>query len=428
MCRSILLFVCPIFFAASALAGITVSAPSNGSTVQSPVHFSAKAGSTSCSKGVASMGIYTTPGQLAYVVNGTSLSTDLTLSPGSYNTVIEQWDYCGGASTTPVAITVQNKSGVYITSPSNGSSVGSPVHFAATATTTCSKGVAAMGIYTAPYQKAYVVNGASLSTDLTLAPGTYNAIVEEWDACGGAATAPVTVVVGGNKFSSLQASKGWTGYGEYPPIYDICTNCGSGVTWKMTQGITSPSLSKKAAKFDIGGTTAYSDVLWNNHLIGDGSSQGMLDSDHKIVPTLHNFTYDAYFYGSNLSLAENIEFDIGQFFDNDGFMFGTECKIVSDQVWAIWDNVNGKWVNTKAPCNPVSNSWNHVTIVFQRTSDNQLEYKSITLNGVTTTINAKYPPFSAPGWYGLVVNFQLDGNYKQSPYSVYVDNLSISYY
>ena len=88
------------------------------------------------------MGIYTAPGQLAYVVNGTSLSADLTLSPGSYNTVIEQWDYCGGASTTPVAITVQNKSGVYITSPSNGSSVGSPVHFAATATTTCSKGVA----------------------------------------------------------------------------------------------------------------------------------------------------------------------------------------------------------------------------------------------------------------------------------------------
>src|SRR5580704_15344453 len=89
----------------AALASVNVSAPSNGSTVQSPVHYSATAGSTSCSKGVASMGVYTEPGVLAYVTNGTSLSTDITLSPGTYNTSVEQWDYCCGASTTPVTIT-----------------------------------------------------------------------------------------------------------------------------------------------------------------------------------------------------------------------------------------------------------------------------------------------------------------------------------
>ena len=65
-------------------ASVTVSAPSNGAAVQSPVHYSASAGSTSCSKGVASMGIYTAPGVLAYVVNGTSLNTDITLSAGTY--------------------------------------------------------------------------------------------------------------------------------------------------------------------------------------------------------------------------------------------------------------------------------------------------------------------------------------------------------
>ena len=65
----------------AAFAGINVTAPGKGTTVQSPVHYAATAGSTSCSKGVASMGIYTSPGVLAYVTNGTSLSTDLTLSP-----------------------------------------------------------------------------------------------------------------------------------------------------------------------------------------------------------------------------------------------------------------------------------------------------------------------------------------------------------
>jgi hypothetical protein len=424
-----LLIVCllPLFVPAS-FAGVNVAAPGNNTTVQSPVHFSASAGSTSCSKGVASMGIYTSPGVLAYVTNGTSLSTDLTLISGTYNTVLQQWDFCGGAATTPITITVSNTTGVHVSAPANNSTVTSPVHFAATATTTCSKGVASMGIYTAPGQKAYVGAGSSLSTDLTLPAGTYDTVVEEWDNCGGASVTPVNILVGGNTFSGLQASGGWTGYGELAPNYAICTICGSGITWSMKQGITSPSLSNKAAQFSIGGATPYSDALWNNHLIGDGSSQGLPDTDHTLVPTIHNFTYDVYFYGTSLETAQSIEFDVAQFFDGLGFMFGTECRIVQGQQWAVWDNVNAKWYPTGIPCKPVDNAWNHLTIQFQRTSDNQLLYQSFTLNGTTSTVNLKYPPFSAPGWWGIVVNFQLDGNYKQAPYSVYLDNLNLTYY
>jgi hypothetical protein len=80
------------------------------------------------------MGIYTAPGVLAYVSNGSTLNTNLNLSPGTYDTVVEDWDYCGGAGTTPIKITVTNEgsSGVYVTSPSNNSNVGSPVNFKAT--------------------------------------------------------------------------------------------------------------------------------------------------------------------------------------------------------------------------------------------------------------------------------------------------------
>jgi hypothetical protein len=290
-----------------------------------------------------------------------------------------------------------------------------------------------MGIYTAPYQKAYTVSGASLSTDLTLSPGTYHTTVEEWDKCGGAATKAITISVSGGSagktMSNLQASKGWTGYGELPPKYDICSKNCPGVSWSMTQNISSPSMDSKATKFFIGGTTPYADVLWNNHLIGDGSSQGLLDSNHTLVPTLHNFTYDAYFYGNNLSAAENIEFDVAQFVDDKGFMFGTQCQLAANgSVWGIWDPANGHWVATSAPCKPSSNTWNHVVIKVQRTSSDKLLYQSITLNGTTTTLNKTYSPFSAPGWWGVVLNFQLDGDYKQSDYSVYVDKLNFTYY
>jgi phospholipase C len=94
-----------LMLAAPALATVTVSSPTNGATATSPVHYVASATTTTCARGVASMGIYIN-NKLTYVVNGTSLNTTLTFSPGSYGTVVEEWDYCGGATYTPINITV----------------------------------------------------------------------------------------------------------------------------------------------------------------------------------------------------------------------------------------------------------------------------------------------------------------------------------
>src|SRR5437016_6803757 len=144
-------------WAGSAWAGVLVTAPANHSTVGASVQFVATA-TTSCSKGVSAMGIYAAPGVRVYLVNGASLNTSLNLSPGTYNTVVQEWDNCGGSSSTPIKITVSGTStaGVHVTSPVNNSAVGSPVNYVATATSSCAKGVAAMGIYTAPGVLAYV--------------------------------------------------------------------------------------------------------------------------------------------------------------------------------------------------------------------------------------------------------------------------------
>ena len=157
-----------------------------------------------------------------------------------------------------------------------------------------------MGIYTAPGVLAYKVNGNKLNTLLTLSAGTYNSVVQEWDNCGGSSTAPVVIHVGGGgptgksgQFSNLPQMSGWTGYALLPPLYNICDSCRPGgpqTTWSMTQGISSPSLSGKAARMDIGGQTVYSDGLWNNHLVGDFSSRGLPDNDRSIIPAVHNFT------------------------------------------------------------------------------------------------------------------------------------------
>ncbi|MFY9911814.1 MAG: Ig domain-containing protein [Candidatus Sulfotelmatobacter sp.] len=232
-----------------------------------------------------------------------------------------------------------------------------------------------------------------------------------------------------NSFSNLQRSAGWASYGQGPPDFIDCSPspC-DGITFSMQQGISSPSTSGLSTQYNLGGTADYTDALFNNHLIGAFSSQGMPDNNHTLVPTYHDFTYDVYFYGTNLELSQAVEFDINQFFNGQGFIWGHECRIAGGHEWDIWDNVNVHWIPTGIACNPVDNSWNHVTIRVQRTPENRLLYESITLNGVTNQVNQHYDPDSAPSdWYGITINYQMDGNYQQSPYSVYLDDLTFWY-
>ncbi|MGA3090122.1 MAG: beta-propeller fold lactonase family protein [Terriglobales bacterium] len=52
------------------------------------------------------MRIYTAPGVGAYTTDSDSLNVDLSLAAGTYNTVVQAWDNCGGVGKTPVTITV----------------------------------------------------------------------------------------------------------------------------------------------------------------------------------------------------------------------------------------------------------------------------------------------------------------------------------
>jgi phosphatidylinositol-3-phosphatase len=100
---------CILLSSISVFAAVTVSSPTNNSTVSSPVHYVANA-STTCSAGVSSIGIYTAPGVLAYKGSASSLNTYVTLSLGTYSTVVQEWDKCGGSSKVTVTITVKTSS------------------------------------------------------------------------------------------------------------------------------------------------------------------------------------------------------------------------------------------------------------------------------------------------------------------------------
>jgi hypothetical protein len=424
----IAVFLMSAMSATSALATVTVSSPSNGATVGSPVAYVATATTSTCSTGVASMGIYV-DGSLVYVVNGASMNTKWTLAPGNYNTVVEEWDHCGGATYTTLEITVAGQTGVWVTSPASNSNVESPVNYVATATTTtCSKGVASTGIYV-DGTLTYVAPGASLNADLSMTKGSHNTVVEEWDNCGGASysTVSVTVTKSAAKLSNLQANQGWDSWGQLPPAYVDCSPC-SGLGWSMDYGISSPSKSGNATQFNTWGSTPYGVVLWYNPVIGQFSTQGLPDTGHTLLPSLHNFVYDTDFYVTNPSVTQVLEFDVSMYMNSTGMFWGTQCNHLGGGEWDVLNNVTQKWAKTTVACNLVK-GWNHLTLQVQRGSGNSLLYQSITLNGSTATINATSSPFTVPSsWYGITVNYQMDGNSTQSSNTTYLDNLSLTYW
>jgi hypothetical protein len=231
----------------------------------------------------------------------------------------------------------------------------------------------------------------------------------------------------GTTISNVQTASGnWQSFGQIAPNYTDCPAPCSESTWKQVFGVSNPSKSGNATEFELSPKKPGADVLFTAGVVGTTSPQ-IPDADHKLLPTLHHFTYDADFYVSDAPTTAALEFDISLWMEGiAGVTFGTQCSHY-DGDWDVWDNGNGQWMPTGVPCQFV-NGWNHVTIELQRQTNNDTLYQSITLNGKTYSINKEYPPTTAPsGWWGLAANYQMDSDAQGTPITTYVDNLSITY-
>ena len=86
----------------------------------------------------------------------------------------------------------------------------------------------------------------------------------------------------GKSFTHVEQASGWGQYGQGPPNFVDCSPspC-DGISFLLQQGISNPSWNGAAAEFSLGGTAAYSDALFNKHLIDRKSTR--LNSSHEFV-------------------------------------------------------------------------------------------------------------------------------------------------
>jgi hypothetical protein len=170
---------------------VLVNLPPNGQVTTLPLHYVATATSPTCAKGVASVGVYTAPGKLQTYQNGSHLDVTFSLPAGKYDTIVQEWDNCGGAEKTPISVRIL-PGGITVASPKSNSTVTSPVLIKAIETSpTCTNGFSGVLVYSAPG----VVAASSFDTSINLSPGKYSLVFQAFDNCNNIFQRTVNITV-----------------------------------------------------------------------------------------------------------------------------------------------------------------------------------------------------------------------------------------
>jgi hypothetical protein len=365
-------------------------------------------------------------GKLVYQGAGSTVDSFLNFGSGTHSVVVKAWDRGGASYMAPALYVTGSGAGVFLQSPAANATVNGSVVVQATAVS--SRTITAMQIY----DNGNLVNqtsGAGLNTTLPVGAGSHHLVVKAWDTAGTQFMSPV-VVNSGSSTPPPQPPAGDNGGSSQVsvpanalPFKDIdqmggwqwCGACsgiggqGPEVPFSLTQNIQSPSLDGRSAIFWLGGTTPWSSALWWKQL---GAQDG----------TTH-FVYDLQFFIQNPAASQALEFDVNQSVNNLKYIFGTECDVADGHHWRVWDTLSARWMATGASCELKANAWNHLTWEFERVGG-QTHFVAVTLNGYRQVIDKYY---SAKQWSGRELNvaFQMDGNYRQDDYSVWVDKVAL---
>ena len=305
-----------------------------------------------------------------------------------------------------------------VSSPLTGATTTSPLTVVASATP--QNPIFFMRVYIDQLAVYYTWNN-SINTQIFVPPGQHTITVMAEDNQGFISATPLNVTVttqGQTTISGIQAMPGWQSCSALFPqgsgrAGQICAaGLGTAVS-SMTQNQSSPAMDGNSTKFSMGGPTPYSNMLYFNAVAGGNN--------------VSHFTYDLYFYIDNGTAPQALEFDINQTYGGQRWVWGSECNFNGSGKWDIWNDVTG-WQPTVYPCTDFpSNTWIHLIWNVERVG-NQVHYISLQVGDTTYPVDTYYP--NQPDWTleEIDVAFQMDGNYAQTPYNVWLDQVNLTAY
>jgi hypothetical protein len=254
----------------------------------------------------------------------------------------------------------------------------------------------------------------SINQFIWMANGPHTIEVVAEDTAGYIATASMQVNVTGQDpgVNNLQNQTNWLSCSAVIASGETCAaGLGTAVS-TLTYGQSSPSLDGSAARFSLAGPTPYSNELYWTP-VGGGNN-------------VSHFTLDLWFYVDHGDAPQALEFDVNQAFGGTRWTWGSECDFNQTGKWNIWDDLHGVWVPTSVPCNHFpSNTWIHLVWTLERVG-NQVHYISLNVADRNYVIDTYYT--AQPKWYQeeIDVAFQVDGNFAQQPYNVWLDQVTLN--
>jgi hypothetical protein len=306
-----------------------------------------------------------------------------------------------------------------VASPLTNTTITSPVTVVANATP--KNPILFMRVYVDQLSVYYTWEN-SINTQIFVAPGQHTIEVMAEDNQGYISATPLSVNISSQQsqttISSIQAMSGWQTCSALFPAGSgragqVCAaGLGTAVS-TMTQNQSSPSMDGNSTQFSMGGPSPYSNELYFNAIAGGNN--------------VSNFTYDLYFYIDNGNAPQALEFDVNQTFGGQRWVWGSECNFNGTGKWDIWNDLTG-WQPTAYPCTYFpSNQWIHLVWQLERVG-NQVHYVSLQVGDQTYPVDTYYP--NQPDWTleEIDVAFQMDGNYEQEPYNVWLDEVNLTAY
>lgn len=316
---------------------------------------------------------------------------------------------------------------INISSPSSGEHVSSPFTLYASDSECQSEAVRTIGysLDNSPDTTLFR-DSTTLDTKVSETVGSHIVHVKTWNTSGAVCVAEVAIDVTNATDDAAAASvpadaltnSSLQTLGSWKAVHDAATSGGSSGNMSL---VGSPEHSGPSRKF----TTNYSNYGGERYSITFGDDR-----------TSQNFLWDGWVYlASDSSSIANLEMDLDQTMSNgQTVVFGFQCD-GNNGTWDYSENLGsasnpkGYWKHSSAGCNPRSwsiNTWHHVQISYSRTTSGSLTYKSVTLDGVTKTLNATVFGARDLGWgSSLTINFQVDGRSGSGKSTVYLDDLTL---
>lgn len=203
-----------------------------------------------------------------------------------------------------------------------------------------------------------------------------------------------------------------------------CGNCGNtgatGATaaYSDTLGIATPSEDGSSTQFSIAATVAY--------------SNGYFYQRHTPVATQINaltYEFDIYIPTGSENLPQGIEFECQQILNGWVYNFSWQA-LYTGNVWRIFDYGLKRWdASGLAFTRFTPGTWHHIVAEYHNdTVAHTVLHDALTVDGVRMPVNITHNAFFSGAVNNQFTNaVQLDSNSTAAAYSVFIDQMKITY-